>query len=601
MRGGRARGRRDARRMRPSLGRCPRPFFFFFFSRQVIGGFFFPLAPPTLPPLPSGALSWRPRGHNRRVAGWSALRTWRRRQWQLMELSRNSAEETRKRTGLGRCRHFFWLGVAFDTVGATVLFTGVFARLVFSDLLLYLGSIIIFLSLLWWVFWYTGNIELTAEEPSKRPFHVLSSTMVDALSHTVSHRFSLTICNVSRNLRGFRRRCSRRRFLQTVASLDMTVTGQLENRLEKEDEDKDATQSVQESGDAQDLRGEDLGPKPEPVGSSEGVRSPGPGAGLPGFVKGSSSTHLGPPEFVVSPPDRPRAPAVLPFRSQHGVPWASARQPPAVRSLRIQPAVSLATAGQPAASLASGSQAAPILASKSLPAAPSTSMSQPGLVPASQSQSLVSLPTQSQPLVPMATQSHLLVPVASQGHPLVPAPAQSNLQALLASQSYRLLSAASQSHLQAPLASQSQTENLSLVSETTSPVAVAPQAQALSTPVSVIQLLSSQSFQNQTVDLRLSLAVPDFQDLCHTQQDPQSIMSLVREMTPSQMTPSQSASAQEFQKPVAQASETPLPASQELSQDPPATTSPPPGSQAQQSVPPENTPVPASEMRSHPP
>ncbi|XP_058566502.1 proline-rich protein 36-like [Neofelis nebulosa] len=514
-----------------------------------------------------------------------------------MELSSNSVEETRKRTGLGRCRHFFWLGVAFDTVGATVLFTGVFARLVFCDLLLYLGSIIIFLSLLWWVFWYTGNIELTAEEPSKRPFHVLSSTMVDALSQTVSHRFSLTICNVSRNLRGFRRRCSRRRFLQTVASLDMTVTGQLENRLEEEDQDKDATQSVQESGDAQDLRGEDLGPKPEPVGSSEGVRSPGPGAGLPGFVKGSSSTHLGPPEFVVSPPDRPRAPAVLPFRSQHGVPWASARQPPAVRSLRIQPAVSLATAGQPAASLASGSQAAPILASKSLPAAPSTSMSQPGLVPASQSQSLVSLPTQSQPLVPMATQSHLLVPVASQGHPLVPASAQSNLQALLASQSYQLLSAASQSHLQAPLASQSQPENLSLVSETTSPVALAlAQAQALSTPVSVIQLLSSQSFQNQTVDLRLSLAVPDFQALCHTRQDPQSIMSLVREMTPSQ-----SASAQEFQKPVAQASETPLPASQELSQEPPATASPPPGSQAQQSVPPENTPVPASETRSHPP
>ncbi|EFB16180.1 hypothetical protein PANDA_006504, partial [Ailuropoda melanoleuca] len=71
----------------------------------------------------------------------------------------------------GRCRHFFWLGVVFDTVGATLLFTGVFAPLLFYDLLLYLGSIIIFFSLLWWFFWYTGNIEVTPEEESlKRPF-----------------------------------------------------------------------------------------------------------------------------------------------------------------------------------------------------------------------------------------------------------------------------------------------------------------------------------------------------------------------------------------------------------------------------------------------
>ena len=81
-----------------------------------------------------------------------------------MEVSTNSVVETRKRTGLGRCRHFFWLGVVFDMVGAMVLFTGVFTDLLFYDLLLYLGSIIIFFSLLWWVFWYTGNIELTPDK-----------------------------------------------------------------------------------------------------------------------------------------------------------------------------------------------------------------------------------------------------------------------------------------------------------------------------------------------------------------------------------------------------------------------------------------------------
>ncbi|XP_029804047.1 transmembrane protein 238 [Suricata suricatta] len=342
-----------------------------------------------------------------------------------MELSRNAVRETRKRTGLGRCRHFFWLGVAFDTAGATVLFTGVFAHLVFSDLLLYLGSIIIFLSLLWWVFWYTGNIELPAEGSSKRPLHVLSSTLVEALSRTVGHRFSLPVCNVSGPLRRFQRRGGRRSFLRTAA-LDMTVTGQLQSRLEKEDRDKDATKSVREGGDAQDLRGEDLSPKPEPVGRSEGVGPPGPEAGLPGCVEGASSTHLGPPHFVASPPDRPRAPGGLPCGTLRVVPLTSASQPLAVQSSGSQPAAALASAGQPAASLAPGSPPAIILASESLSAVSSTSMKRPGLVLDSQGQSLV--------------------PVASQDHPVVPAFAQSNLQALLkASQSCPLVSASTQS------------------------------------------------------------------------------------------------------------------------------------------------------------
>uniref|UniRef100_G3TUL8 Transmembrane protein 238 like n=2 Tax=Elephantidae TaxID=9780 RepID=G3TUL8_LOXAF len=77
---------------------------------------------------------------------------------------KSAVQTTKTRSGLGRCRHFFWLGVVFDAVGVVVLFTGVFADLFFYDLLLYLGSIIIFLSLLWWVFWYTGNIEMPPEE-----------------------------------------------------------------------------------------------------------------------------------------------------------------------------------------------------------------------------------------------------------------------------------------------------------------------------------------------------------------------------------------------------------------------------------------------------
>uniref|UniRef100_A0A3Q2QHG3 Si:dkeyp-72e1.6 n=1 Tax=Fundulus heteroclitus TaxID=8078 RepID=A0A3Q2QHG3_FUNHE len=64
--------------------------------------------------------------------------------------------------GLGRCACSFWLAVAFDIVGLTVLLLGVFVSVFFYDLLIYAGAIVIFLSLIWWVFWYSGNIERSA-------------------------------------------------------------------------------------------------------------------------------------------------------------------------------------------------------------------------------------------------------------------------------------------------------------------------------------------------------------------------------------------------------------------------------------------------------
>ncbi|KAM9392076.1 uncharacterized protein KZ484_003599 [Pholidichthys leucotaenia] len=66
--------------------------------------------------------------------------------------------------GLGRCACCFWLAVAFDLVGLAVLLVGVFASVFFYDLLIYAGSIVIFLSLVWWVFWYSGNIEVPPAE-----------------------------------------------------------------------------------------------------------------------------------------------------------------------------------------------------------------------------------------------------------------------------------------------------------------------------------------------------------------------------------------------------------------------------------------------------
>lgn len=66
--------------------------------------------------------------------------------------------------GLGRCTCCFWAAVAFDTVGLSVLLIGVFVTVFFYDLLIYAGAIIIFLSLIWWVFWYSGNIEVPVAE-----------------------------------------------------------------------------------------------------------------------------------------------------------------------------------------------------------------------------------------------------------------------------------------------------------------------------------------------------------------------------------------------------------------------------------------------------
>ncbi|KAJ1174043.1 hypothetical protein NDU88_005867 [Pleurodeles waltl] len=68
------------------------------------------------------------------------------------------------KAGLGRCAYSFWLAVVFDVIGLAVLLTGVFANVYFYDFLIYAGAIIIFLSLIWWVFWYTGNIEVPPEE-----------------------------------------------------------------------------------------------------------------------------------------------------------------------------------------------------------------------------------------------------------------------------------------------------------------------------------------------------------------------------------------------------------------------------------------------------
>ncbi|KAG7282263.1 hypothetical protein CRUP_033790 [Coryphaenoides rupestris] len=94
---------------------------------------------------------------------------------------------------LGNCACAFWLAIAFDVLGLLILLTGVFANVFFYDFLIYAGAIIIFLSLIWWVFWYTGNIEVSPEEleddvglPPKHDIEGIADT-VRSLSRRLSH------------------------------------------------------------------------------------------------------------------------------------------------------------------------------------------------------------------------------------------------------------------------------------------------------------------------------------------------------------------------------------------------------------------------------
>ncbi|XP_047464565.1 transmembrane protein 238-like [Mugil cephalus] len=66
--------------------------------------------------------------------------------------------------GVGRCKFSFWFAVAHDILGVFIMMVGVFGGLAIHDLFVYAGGIIIFLSLIWWVFWYSGNIDVPPEE-----------------------------------------------------------------------------------------------------------------------------------------------------------------------------------------------------------------------------------------------------------------------------------------------------------------------------------------------------------------------------------------------------------------------------------------------------
>ncbi|XP_026635871.1 uncharacterized protein LOC113456296 [Microtus ochrogaster] len=291
----------------------------------------------------------------------------------LTELSGKSADSAEMRSGaLGHCRHFFWLGVAFDTVGVAVLFTGVFANLFFYDMLLYLGSIIIFVSLLWWIFWYTGNIEALPEDPLRRTSPRAGEV---GMHRSGSRRFSLTIRSVSNTFRRIRRRRRRRllpRVLQMMSSLSSTDLGQLE-------------------------------------GNSD--------AGTEG---GRTSFHPAKPVSILNKLQ------LCPIQASKSLPLVPLQHPLTICTSRSQPVFSVTSQCYPLVSGASGSYSQMALSSDS--------QVPEDLDP--QGRSKISVASRIYPVQRVDSQSHLLVPVPSESSPVVPLTSQSQVQNSVSSGSY---------------------------------------------------------------------------------------------------------------------------------------------------------------------
>uniref|UniRef100_A0A4W5N2G9 Transmembrane protein 238 like n=1 Tax=Hucho hucho TaxID=62062 RepID=A0A4W5N2G9_9TELE len=67
-------------------------------------------------------------------------------------------------SSVGRCVFFLILALVFDVVGLILFFLGIFAPWSFWDFFVLSGPLLIFLSLVFWIFWYLGSLTVPYEE-----------------------------------------------------------------------------------------------------------------------------------------------------------------------------------------------------------------------------------------------------------------------------------------------------------------------------------------------------------------------------------------------------------------------------------------------------
>ncbi|MEE6526077.1 hypothetical protein FKM82_026488 [Ascaphus truei] len=64
----------------------------------------------------------------------------------------------------GRCRAILLIALIFDIVGIILLLCGLFAHFESWDFFIYTGAVTIALSLVFWMLWYTFNVEVSYKE-----------------------------------------------------------------------------------------------------------------------------------------------------------------------------------------------------------------------------------------------------------------------------------------------------------------------------------------------------------------------------------------------------------------------------------------------------
>uniref|UniRef100_A0A3Q1K8C9 Transmembrane protein 238 n=1 Tax=Anabas testudineus TaxID=64144 RepID=A0A3Q1K8C9_ANATE len=79
---------------------------------------------------------------------------------------------------VGGCVPLFLIAVVLDLLGLTLLFVGIFANLqvderFYGDFLIYTGSLIIFLSLGFWIMWYVWNVPVSEDDGLRKSHSVV--------------------------------------------------------------------------------------------------------------------------------------------------------------------------------------------------------------------------------------------------------------------------------------------------------------------------------------------------------------------------------------------------------------------------------------------